>query len=69
MYQFNPIDGSPVNGGFAELNYPIRQISVLQPGPDFLRGILILDQNNNVHVFPESSTESVNSFLALLKCK
>lgn len=60
MYQFNPIDGSAVNGGFTELSYPIRQISVLQPGVDFLRGILLLDRNNGVHVFPESATETVN---------
>lgn len=59
MYQFNPIDGSAINDGFTELNYPIRQISVLQPGTDFLRGILILDRNNGVHVFPESATETV----------
>lgn len=59
LYQFNPIDGSPVNGGIVELNYPIRQVSVLQPGADFLRGILLLDSSNNVHVFPESATETV----------
>lgn len=60
MYQFNPIDGSAVNGGFTELSYPIRQISVLQPGADFLRSILLLDRNNAVHVFPESASETVN---------
>lgn len=59
MYQFNPIDGSAINGGFSELNHPIRQISVLQPGTDFLRGILLLDKNNAVHVFPESAIETV----------
>lgn len=61
MYQFNPIDGSAVNGGLTELNYPIRQISVLQPGTDFLHGILLLDRNNGVHIFPESATETVTN--------
>lgn len=65
MYQFNPIDGSAVNGGFIELTYPIRQTSVLQPGTDFLRGILLLDRNNGVHVFPESATETVNRKLLI----
>lgn len=65
LYQFNPVDGSPVNGGFTELSYSIRQVSVLQPGTDFLRGILIFDDSNKVHVFPEtqSALESVGSFL------
>lgn len=66
MYQFNPIDGAPVNGGFTQLDYPIRQISVLQPGTDFLRGILLLDRNNAVHSFPESAAENVNIYLTLI---
>lgn len=61
LYQFNPIDGSPVDGGVTELDYPIRQISVLQPSSDFLRGILVLDKSNNVHVFPETAIETVSS--------
>lgn len=68
MYQFNPIDGSPVNEGFVELSYPIRQISILQPGSDFLRGILIFDKNNHVHVFPESATESVGLLFIIFQC-
>lgn len=60
LYQFNPIDGTPVDGGVRELNFAIRQVSVLQPGSDFLRGILLLDKQNNVHVIPESAAESVS---------
>lgn len=60
LYQFNPINGAPIDGGVIELNYPIRQMAVLQPGADFLRGILLLDKNNNVHVFPESAAETVS---------
>lgn len=59
LYQFNPIDGTSINGGIIELNYPIRQVSVLQPGSDFLRGILLLDKSNNVHVYPETATDTV----------
>lgn len=59
LYQFNPIDGKPIDGGVIELNFPIRQVSVLQPGADFLRGILLLDKLNNVHVFPKSASEAV----------
>lgn len=54
MYQFNPITGNPINGGVIELNYAVRQISVLQPGADFLQGILLLDNENHLHVVPES---------------
>ncbi|XP_031634273.1 ER membrane protein complex subunit 1 isoform X2 [Contarinia nasturtii] len=60
LYQFNPIDGSPINGGIIELSYQIRQVAVLQPGADFLRGILLLDNSNNVHVFPESAAETAH---------
>lgn len=60
MYQFNPIDGTPANGGITELTYPIRQLSVLQPSSNFLRGILILDKSNGVHVF-DTSDEIVSA--------
>lgn len=62
-----------MNGGITELSYPIRQISVLQPDSDLIRGILILDKSNNVHVFPESAAEMVSSlrfysfFLIIIK--
>lgn len=59
LYQFNPIDGKPIDGGIVELQYPIRQVSVLQPDSNQVRGILLLDKSNNVHVYPESAAESV----------
>lgn len=64
LYQFNPIDGSPIDGGIVKLQYPIRQVSVLQPDSNHVRGILLLDQSNNVHVYPESATESVSYHLS-----
>lgn len=54
LYQFDPIMGTAINGGFVELNYAVRQVSVLQPGTDFLQGILLLDHENGLHVLPES---------------
>lgn len=54
LYQFNPITGNAINGGVIELNYAVHQVSVLQPGADFLQGILLLDKGNSLHVVPES---------------
>lgn len=62
VYQFNPIDGTTINEGFVELNFAIKQISILQPGVDFLRGVMLLDKNNNVHVIPDSAVESVSIY-------
>lgn len=59
VYQFDPITGEPVNGGVTQLNYQIRQISVLQPGEDFLRGVILLDKNSQVHAIPASAAELV----------
>ncbi|XP_062535416.1 ER membrane protein complex subunit 1 isoform X2 [Armigeres subalbatus] len=63
LYQFNPITGQPVNGGTIQLPYQIRQASLLhETGPDFLRGILLLDDNNQAHVLPESLAKYANNF-------
>lgn len=66
LYQFNPIDGSSIDGGIAELPYPIRQVSVLQPDANHVRGILLLDQSNNIHVYPESAADSVSGHLSFI---
>lgn len=63
LYQFNPITGQPINGGLVQLPYKIRQVSLLhETGPDFLRGLLLLDEQNEAHVLPESAAKFVNSF-------
>lgn len=63
IYQFNPITGQPVNGGVIHLPYKIRQMSLLhETGPDFLRGLLILDENNEAHVLPESAAKLASNF-------
>lgn len=56
LYIFNPITGQPVvGGGLVELPYRVQQVSLLhQTGPDFLKGLLLLDYDNNAHVVPES---------------
>ncbi|XP_019562348.3 ER membrane protein complex subunit 1 isoform X2 [Aedes albopictus] len=63
IYQFNPITGQPVNGGVVQLPYKILQASLLhETGPDFLRGVLLLDENNEAHVLPESLAKYANNF-------
>ncbi|XP_055587315.1 ER membrane protein complex subunit 1 isoform X2 [Uranotaenia lowii] len=63
MYQFNPITGQPINGGLIELPYKVRQISLLhETGPDFIRGLLVLDQQSEAHVYPESAAKFANNF-------
>ncbi|XP_058813802.1 ER membrane protein complex subunit 1-like isoform X2 [Topomyia yanbarensis] len=62
IYQFNPITGQPVNGGIIQLPYKIQQITLLhETGPDFLKGLLILDEKNEAHVLPESSAKYANN--------
>lgn len=63
IYQFNPITGQPVNKGFIQLPYEIQQASLLhETGPDFLRGLLILDSNSEAHVLPESCAKFAHNF-------
>lgn len=63
LYTFNPITGQPINGGLVQLPYKIRQVSLLhETGPDFLRGLLLLDEQNEAHVLPESSAKFANAF-------
>lgn len=64
VYQFDPINGTPIDGGIIELDYNIKQLSLLQPRPDFVRGILFLDEHNGVHVYPKEAKEMVSNILA-----
>lgn len=59
VYQFDPINGTPIDGGFIELDFTIKQLSLLQPRPDFVRGILFLDEQNGVHVYPKEAEDMV----------
>lgn len=63
IYEFNPISGQPVNGGVAKLGYKIQQVSLLhRSGENFLRGLLLIDDKNGVHVRPETSLDIVDGF-------
>ncbi|XP_011347662.1 ER membrane protein complex subunit 1 isoform X3 [Ooceraea biroi] len=56
VYTFNPITGQPLDG-LIKLGYRIKQSMLLHVATDdFLRGILILDARDKVHVFPDSAT-------------
>ncbi|XP_017885451.1 ER membrane protein complex subunit 1 isoform X2 [Ceratina calcarata] len=53
VYTFNPITGQPLDG-FVSLPYRIKQSMLLHvPIEDFLRGIIILDTRDKVHIYPE----------------
>lgn len=48
-----------MNGGITQLNYEVKQFSILQPNEDFMKGVLLLDRNNQLHVIPENVAELV----------
>lgn len=55
LFSFNPISGEPVDTPPTGqvLNYRITQTSMLGELDDhFLRGILLMDPDNQIHVFP-----------------
>lgn len=56
IYTFNPIIGQPLDG-LIKLGYRVKQSMLLHVATDdFLRGILILDARDKVHVYPKSAT-------------
>ncbi|KAM7361305.1 ER membrane protein complex subunit 1 isoform 2-T2 [Cochliomyia hominivorax] len=61
LYRFNPITGNAAEGGLLLLNYKIKQLSLLaETESDFVKGILIMDANNNVNVYPEHAKSKAN---------
>jgi hypothetical protein len=63
MFQFNPISGQPIDKGVVNLDYKIQYASLLhEHGENFLRGILLVDDKNNVHVLPETSLKQADGF-------
>lgn len=61
LYRFNPITGAPTEGGLLELKHKIKQLSLLaETENDFVKGILVMDANNNVNVYPEHAKAKVN---------
>ncbi|KAK9303010.1 hypothetical protein QLX08_005182 [Tetragonisca angustula] len=56
VYTFNPITGQPLDG-LVKLGYRIKQSMLLHvTTDDFLRGILIFDIRDKVHVYPKGAT-------------
>jgi ER membrane protein complex subunit 1 len=61
LYQFNPISGQSINGGIINLDYKIQQVSLLhETESDFLKAILLLDHQDQVHVIPEKAAKLAN---------
>jgi ER membrane protein complex subunit 1 len=55
LYHFDPMNGKAVGGGVVELDYQIKQLSLLhEAGGDYLKGLLVLDQNDVPHALPQS---------------
>ncbi|XP_067615337.1 ER membrane protein complex subunit 1 isoform X2 [Eurosta solidaginis] len=54
LFRFNPINGKPAEGGLLKLNYKIKQLALLAESErDSIKGLLLLDAQNNVAVYPQ----------------
>lgn len=61
MFRFDPISGKPIDGGLIRLQYRIKQMGLLPDfGNDYVSGLLLLDDSNNVYVYPPESAKKVN---------
>ncbi|GAB0095170.1 ER membrane protein complex subunit 1 [Sergentomyia squamirostris] len=62
IYQFNPVTGEPIQGGIIRLSHGIQQMTVLNEAEsgNFLKALLILDENNRAHVLPDSEQIKAN---------
>ncbi|XP_059616170.1 ER membrane protein complex subunit 1 isoform X2 [Phlebotomus argentipes] len=70
MYQFNPVTGEAIQGGIVRLSHGIQQMTVLNEveSENFLRALLILDENDKAHVLPDSEKSQANEmFLYTVK--
>ncbi|KAJ8320425.1 hypothetical protein KUTeg_002012 [Tegillarca granosa] len=75
IFSFNPITGKPIKGmppTGIKLNYNVLQVSMLgKMDENFLKGIILLDENFKMYTFPESfrkvieeDTSSIFMFVA-----
>ncbi|OXU30919.1 hypothetical protein TSAR_001886 [Trichomalopsis sarcophagae] len=61
IFTFNPINGELL-GGLKKLNYKVKQSLLLHATTDnFLRSIVLLDDKDRVHVFPENASAIATS--------
>ncbi|KAH8295371.1 hypothetical protein KR018_010415, partial [Drosophila ironensis] len=57
LFRFNPITGQASEGGLILLDYKVKQFSLLKETErDFVKGILLLDASNRVHVYPQHAS-------------
>ncbi|KAJ8672798.1 hypothetical protein QAD02_004058 [Eretmocerus hayati] len=62
LFFFNPINGQALGAGRTELGYRPKQSMLLHASTDtFLRSIVILDEHEQAHVYPESASALVTS--------
>lgn len=67
LYQFNPITG---HGSIKKLDYAIKQVMLLPTyGADFLKALLLIDQDFQAHTEPAKSLSQVNGFYFYLADK
>lgn len=67
LFVFNPITGQPLaeTDGLIRLGYKVKQSMLLhESNKESLRGILLLDSQDNLHVYPESTHSVVVSVAA-----
>uniref|UniRef100_A0A1A9Z6J0 ER membrane protein complex subunit 1 n=1 Tax=Glossina pallidipes TaxID=7398 RepID=A0A1A9Z6J0_GLOPL len=61
LLRFNPITGQTSEGGLLKLTYKIKQLTLLtETDNDFVKGLLIIDAEDRVHVYPEYATKKAN---------
>lgn len=67
LFRFNPINGKPAEGGLLKLNYKIKQLTLLaESEKDYIKGLLLLDGQNNVAVYPQYVQEMVKYYLHII---
>lgn len=60
MYSFNPITGEDSGNGLILLDYKMKQLTLLaESKSDFIKGILIMDLNGKLNVYPDYVKENV----------
>lgn len=59
---FNPITGAALDLGVANLGYRIKQTLLLnQVNTEFLKGLVIMDENEGVHVYPPACSANIGN--------
>uniref|UniRef100_A0A1B6DQ56 ER membrane protein complex subunit 1 n=1 Tax=Clastoptera arizonana TaxID=38151 RepID=A0A1B6DQ56_9HEMI len=60
LYVFDPITGLSLDGDMVRLGYHVKQTLLLHIlSEDSLKGIVLIDDKNQVHIYPESTKSAV----------